>query len=218
MNLYFDIPLNPASGVFHAVIEIPRGSNVKYEFNETYNTIFVDRIFRTPVNYPQNYGFFPRTWNKYDSDPSDVIVISTESFQPGTVVPVRVVGIIYMEDTGELDHKILAVPTGLSNYSHCHDLNELPKEIVENLKWFLKNYKYRDTGTVLKILGSDERKKALEFLEECNKEFLERREARKTLRRRTSDITEAGWEQRRKRFKKQDDPDEKDHPQYPKTD
>ncbi len=97
MNLFHDLPLtSKKDGIFHAVIEIPKNSRVKYEYNEDYGTIMVDRIFRTPIAYPQNYGFFPKTWNKYDKDPMDVIVISTEVFAPGVVVPVRIIGIIKM--------------------------------------------------------------------------------------------------------------------------
>ena len=171
VNLFFDLPLEAEDGIFHAIIEIPRNSRIKYEFNERLNAIFVDRVFRTPVNYPQNYGFFPQTWNKYDKDPSDVIVVSSEAFQPGTVVPVRVVGIIELEDTGELDHKLIAVPTGLSDHANCQDITDLDPEIIENLKWFLEHYKFRDSGETLKVLGAKSRHEALEFLKSCHKEF-----------------------------------------------
>jgi inorganic pyrophosphatase len=181
INLFFDLPLSDDSDdreVFHAIIEIPKHSRIKYEFNEKFNTIFVDRVFRTPVNYPQNYGFFPQTWNKYDQDPADVIVISSDAFLPGVVVPVRVVGIIELEDTGELDHKLIAVPTGLSDHTNCMDITELDNEIVENLKWFLKHYKFRDSGETLNVLGSKGREDALKFLRSCHKEF-KRREGKK---------------------------------------
>ncbi len=171
MNLFTDLPLEADENVFHAVIEIPKKSSIKYEFNEKYNTIFVDRVFRTPVSYPQNYGFFPQTWNKYDNDPMDVIVISSESFGPGVVVPIRIVGIIEMDDTGELDHKILAVPEGHSDYEHCEDIGDLDAEIVANLEWFLEHYKDREPKKEVKVLKTKGKIEAMAFLEECAEEF-----------------------------------------------
>ena len=110
MNLFIDLPLaTEDNGIFHAVVEIPKHSRVKYEYSEKYGAIMVDRVFRTPVDYPQNYGFFPRTWNKYDNDPMDVIIVSSEEFMPGVIVPVKLLGIIEMDDTGELDHKITKI-------------------------------------------------------------------------------------------------------------
>ncbi len=171
MNLFYDLPLNADENIFHAVIEIPKGSRVKYEYSEKYGTIFVDRVFRTPVDYPQNYGFFPQSWNKYDNDPMDVIVVSSEKFQPGVVVPVRVIGIIEMDDTGELDHKIIAVPTGNSDYAHCKDLTDLDEETIKNMEWFLENYKGREDGKEVKLLGTKGKKEALTFLQECSDEY-----------------------------------------------
>lgn len=171
VDLFTDLPLMDEDGVYHAIIEIPKGSRIKYEFSEKYNTIVVDRVFRTPVSYPQNYGFFPQAWNKFDNDPPDVVVVSTEVFHPGVVVPVRVVGMIEMEDTGELDHKIIAVPTGASDYASCYGMRDLDQEIIENLKWFLQHYKYRDLGEKLKVLGAKNQESAVKFLKECHDEF-----------------------------------------------
>ena len=171
MNLFYDLPLTESDGTFHAVIEIPKNSRVKYEYSEKFSCVMVDRIFRTPVAYPQNYGFFPRTWNRFDNDPMDVIVIANEEFHPGIVVPVRVVGIIEMEDTGELDHKILAVPTGHSDFENCNDIADIDGEILGNLEWFLENYKGREPGKSVKIIGVKDHATAIKFLNECAEEF-----------------------------------------------
>jgi len=171
MNLFFDVPLSNDEKIFNAIVEIPKNSRVKYEYDEKLGAITVDRIFRTPVAYPQNYGFFPRTWNKFDNDPMDTIIISAESFFPGAVVPVRPIGIIEMEDTGELDHKILSVPTGHSDFEHCRDISDLDAEIVENLRWFLSHYKDRENGKFVKILDTKNAAAAIKFLRDCEKEF-----------------------------------------------
>ncbi|MBF0186531.1 MAG: inorganic diphosphatase [Magnetococcales bacterium] len=171
IDLYTGLPLKAEDDVYHMIIEIPKHSRIKYEFSEKYNTIMVDRLFRTPISYPQNYGFFPQSWNRFDNDPPDVIVVSTESFHPGVIVPVRVIGIIELEDMGEMDHKVIAVPTGASDHAHCADIRDLDPEIVENLKWFLMHYKYRDINDTLKVLGVRGKRTAVQFLDDCHKEF-----------------------------------------------
>lgn len=171
MNLYHDIALQPKEGVFHAIVEIPKDSKVKYEFDHELGTVFVDRIFRTACGYPQNYGFFPRTWNKYDKDPMDVIIFSNETFAPGVVVPVRIVGIIEMDDTGELDHKILAVPVKEAAFDGVKDIADIPQELLGNLEWFLANYKNREPGKEVKLLGNKDSAAALAFIQECEEEY-----------------------------------------------
>jgi len=76
----------------NAIIEIPKDSYVKYEFDKELNTIMVDRIGKTPIAYNFNYGFIPQSHNEDDGDPLDVIVLSRFPFVPGCVVPCRVVG------------------------------------------------------------------------------------------------------------------------------
>ncbi len=170
-NLFTDIPLEGKKDTFHAVIEIPRGSAIKYEYNEHMGCMMLDRLFKTPVTYPQNYGFFPRTWNKYDKDPMDVIIVCSQSINSGTVVPVRVVGIIEMDDTGELDHKILAVPAGDHRQENVMDIADFDHHTLENMTWFLNHYKDREAGKEVKILGVKGKGDALAFLAECKEEY-----------------------------------------------
>jgi len=175
-NLFTDIETKAGDGVFHAVVEIPKDSKIKYEYADKMGCVMVDRFFKTPIAYPQNYGFFPQTWNKYDNDPMDVIVISNEKIYPGVVVPVRVIGIIEMDDTGEVDHKILAVPEGDPNFANVKtvaDLNTHFTEILPNLEWFLANYKGREKGKEVIVHGTKERDVALAFLDECMAEYEE---------------------------------------------
>ncbi len=171
MNLFKDIPLRNET-LFNAIVEIPKASRVKYEYDDHLGVIAVDRIFKTPVSYPQNYGFFPRAWNKYDHDPMDVIILSREAFVPGALVGVRIIGIIEMDDTGELDHKIIAVCDGEADYKGIEDITD-PKvsEDIANLEWFLGNYKGREKGKKVTVLGIKGRADALKFLEECEAEY-----------------------------------------------
>ncbi len=173
-NLFTDIETKVEEGVFHAVVEIPKDSKIKYEYADKMGCMMVDRMFKTPVAYPQNYGFFPQTWNKYDNDPMDVIIISNEQIFPGVVVGVRVIGIIEMDDTGEVDHKILSVPVGDSNFDHIDTVADLKAhypEILPNLEWFLGNYKGREKGKEVIVHGTKEKDVALAFLDECMAEY-----------------------------------------------
>jgi len=91
-NLFHDLKLgNDELTEVNAIIEIPKDSMVKYEFDKELGCIMVDRIGRTPIPYNFNYGLLPQTWNKDDNDPLDIIVLSRFGFAPGVVVPSRVV-------------------------------------------------------------------------------------------------------------------------------
>ena len=91
-----------------AFIEIPKGSHIKYEYDEKTGFIKVDRILHTSMVYPYNYGFVPGTLGE-DGDPLDIMVISNESFAPGTTVIVKPVGVLLMKDEEGIDTKVMAV-------------------------------------------------------------------------------------------------------------
>jgi Inorganic pyrophosphatase len=93
---------NPPDELY-VVIEIPAGSNVKYEYDKVNKVFIVDRVLYTAMSYPFNYGFIPGTLTE-DGDPLDAVVISSVSFLPGTVVSVRPVGILSMEDEHGVDY------------------------------------------------------------------------------------------------------------------
>src|SRR6202021_2195205 len=96
---------------FQAVIEIPLGSNVKYELDKASGMLRVDRIIHSAVYYPANYGFIPQTYAE-DDDPLDVLVLCQEAVAPMTLVTARAIGLMTMLDTGKPHHKILAGAVG----------------------------------------------------------------------------------------------------------
>ncbi|HEY5714353.1 MAG TPA: inorganic diphosphatase [Candidatus Gracilibacteria bacterium] len=172
MNLFTNIPLRGKKpNTFHAVVEIPKGSKVKMEYNEDLGVMSVDRMFRTPCGYPHNYGFFPQSWNKYDKDPMDVIIIARDIIPSGTLCPIRVVGMIEMDDSGELDHKIIGVCHDDEYYDEVTNIDDPKMEMeVGHLVWFMSHYKERQKKEV-KILGVKGASEALKFLEECEAEY-----------------------------------------------
>ncbi len=115
---------------FQAVIEIPLGSNVKYELDKPTGLLKVDRIIHSAVFYPANYGFIPQTYAE-DNDPLDVLVLCQEPVQPLALIKARAIGVMTMVDSGASDDKIIAVATNDPEFS----------EYLEALRRFFQDYK-----------------------------------------------------------------------------
>lgn len=149
MNIWKDINENKISeNEFYAVIEISKGSKNKYELEKETGMIILDRILHTSMVYPTNYGFIPRTYSE-DNDPLDVLVICSEKIEPLSLVNCRPIGVLYMDDDGEKDEKILAVPTKDPFYNEVDDVCKLPKHQIEELKHFFATYKALENKTTL---------------------------------------------------------------------
>ncbi len=91
-------------------IEIPAGSDIKYEVDKESGAVFCDRFLYTAFRYPFNYGFVPNTLSP-DGDPVDVLVLSDKTVAPGVVIPCIPIGMLEMEDEEGIDTKVIAVPT-----------------------------------------------------------------------------------------------------------
>ena len=87
---------------FAVVVEIPSGSNVKYELDKTTGLLRLDRVLYSAVHYPANYGFIPQTYAE-DGDPLDVLVLCQEPVAPLTLVEARAIGLMTMLDAGKRD-------------------------------------------------------------------------------------------------------------------
>ena len=125
---------------FIAVIEIPKGSNQKYEMDKETGLLMLDRILFTSTHYPQNYGFIPRTFAD-DGDPLDVLVICSEKLEPLSLVRCFPIGVITMHDGGASDEKVIAIPFSDPNYRGYRDIDALPGHIFDEMKHFFKVYK-----------------------------------------------------------------------------
>jgi len=132
---------------FLAVIEIPIGSNVKYELDKETGLLRVDRVLYSAVHYPANYGFIPQTLAE-DDDPLDVLVLCQEEIQPLTLVHARAIGVMTMRDSGKLDHKILAVAVHDPEYNTFREAGELPPHRLALLQRFFQDYKSLEGKTV----------------------------------------------------------------------
>src|ERR1700760_4717447 len=122
------------------VIEIPRGSHLKYEVDKPTGLLMLDRVLFSAVHYPANYGLIPQTYY-LDHDPLDILVICSEYLQPFSMLEARVVGIMHMRDNGEADDKIIAVAAKDISLEHIMDIEDLPPHTLHELKNFFEDYK-----------------------------------------------------------------------------
>ena len=102
-----EVPADIATFV-PTVIEIPRGSHLKYEVDKPTGLLRLDRVLYSAVHYPANYGFIPRT-HADDGDPLDILVLMQEPVVPLTIVRARAIGGLRMVDDKGGDDKIIAV-------------------------------------------------------------------------------------------------------------
>ena len=153
----------------NVVIEIPKDAEpVKYEVDKATGAIFVDRILSTPMRYPCNYGYIPRTLGG-DGDPADVLVILPLSLVPGSVIRCRPVGVLLMEDESGEDEKLLAVPIDkvFNGYSHVTDIDKVSRHWLERIGHFFEHYKDLDQGKWVKLKGWGDAAQAKQIVQEA---------------------------------------------------
>ena len=137
---WHDIPLpETIEDWFPVYIEIPRGSNVKYELDKATGLLFVDRILFSSVYYPANYGFVPRTYCP-DGDAIDVLVFG-EEVVPQAIVRARAIGVMRMRDEKGEDNKLIAVHIDDPEYRDYQDIKQLPPHRMRELQRFFLDYK-----------------------------------------------------------------------------
>ncbi len=126
--------------VVDALIEIPKGSRNKYEYDDASGRLRLDRVLYSPLHYPADYGFIPDTLAE-DEDHLDVLIVTHEPSFPGCIVPVRPVGVLDMHDEKGRDEKILAVPVGDPRFSEVTDLAHLAPHFLKEIEHFFQVYK-----------------------------------------------------------------------------
>ncbi len=163
MNIWHD--LNPAEMTpecFSAVIEISKGSKLKYELDKQTGIMRLDRILYTSTHYPANYGFLPLTYAE-DNDPLDVLIICSESINSMTLVQAYPIGVIHMIDSGMPDEKIIAIPFSDPNYNMYKSVFDLPKHIFNEMIHFFQVYKQLENKETVvdELRGPDRAKKII---------------------------------------------------------
>jgi inorganic pyrophosphatase len=149
-----------ATGTFTAVIEIPKGSRNKYEYDHETKAIKLDRFLYSSVVYPTDYGFIPDTLS-LDSDPLDVMVLVSEPTFPGCVIEVKPIALFRMEDDKGVDDKVLAVPCSDPNWNQLETLDDVAKQMRDEIEHFFSIYKDLEQKAV-KVRGWFSREEAIE--------------------------------------------------------
>lgn len=137
----------------NAIIEIPaHHAPVKYEINEELDALEVDRFMATPMFYPANYGYIPKTLGE-DGDPLDILVITPHPVVPGSIIRCRAVGVLKMADESGSDAKLIAVPhTSLTSiYNDIQDIQDVPQLLRRQISHFFENYKDLEEGKWVKV-------------------------------------------------------------------
>ncbi len=151
-----------------AVIEIPFGSNIKYEIEKESGAVVVDRVMHSAMYYPANYGFVNKTLSQ-DGDPADVLVLTEYPMQAGSVVNCRLVGVLIMEDESGIDEKLLAVPHGKIDptYNEIQDIDDLPKHTLDKIKNFFETYKMLEPNKWVKVKEFQNKEAATKILQDA---------------------------------------------------
>jgi inorganic pyrophosphatase len=164
MNLWHDLSSGPKlPHIVHAVIEVPKGNRNKYEYSKKAGVIKLDRVLYSPVVYPGDYGFIPRTLFE-DGDPMDILVMINEATFPGCVIEARPIGLFKMIDDNEKDYKVLAVPSTDPNFHGVSKLGDIARHFPKEVEHFFLTYKQLQ-GTSVETNGwvdADEAKSEIE--------------------------------------------------------
>jgi inorganic pyrophosphatase len=171
MNLWHDI--EPGSkDAMNVIVEINKGSKNKYEVDKATGLIALDRVSHTGQDFPFDYGFVPRSlW--HDSDPLDVIILTTYPLMPGILVKARPVAIMNMIDSGEGDDKIIAVPVDDPRFETLTDLSDINPHLVKEIEHFYSTYK-KLQNKVVEVTGFKGKKEAENAFEEGLKLYQEK--------------------------------------------
>ena len=153
----------------NVIIEVPIGGEpIKYEMDKESGAQFVDRFLYTSMRYPGNYGFIPHTLSG-DGDPADVLVCNTRALVPGSVIAVRPVGVLVMEDESGQDEKIVAVPVSklTKRYDKVAEYTDLPEITLKQIEHFFEHYKDLEPNKWVKVLRWGDKAEAHKLIVEA---------------------------------------------------
>jgi inorganic pyrophosphatase len=166
------VDVGDPSKAINIVVEIPKGSSIKYEFDTATGLLFVDRKLYTAMNYPFNYGFIPRTL-EMDGDPVDALILGEDPVVPLSIVKSRPIGVLITEDEEGQDSKVIATPVSKIDptFSKIDDIKDLPEYIENQIKHFFEHYKELEEGKFVKVKGWEGKQGAVKKITESIQRF-----------------------------------------------
>ena len=162
---------NPPAEIY-AVVECLKGERNKYEYDKDLPGVVLDRVLHSNVHYPSDYGFIPRSYYD-DDDPLDVLVLVEDQTFPGCVIEARPVALMRMDDDGETDDKVIAVPREDPRYDHVEDLEDLTEQTRAEISEFFETYKNLESGKKTETLGFEGRQAAYDAIEHAQDRYEE---------------------------------------------
>ena len=154
-----------ANLVVEALIEIPAGSQNKYEYDKEKGRFVLDRVLYSPMHYPTEYGYLEGTLAE-DGDPLDILVLTTFPTFPGCVIETRVIGALIMADDKGQDEKLLGVPVNDPRWNHVNSLEDVSPHILKEIAHFFQVYKDLENKKTV-IEGWKDAEFAKQLYEDC---------------------------------------------------
>ncbi len=177
LNPWHDLSPGPAApDQVTAIIEIPAKSRNKYELCKESGLLRLDRVLYSAVHYPGDYGFIPQTLHE-DGDPIHILVRIQEPTFPGCLIDARPIGVLRMLDRGELDYKILAVPSNDPFYHEYFDIADIPQHYLKEVEHFFHIYKDLE-GKRVQTVGWEKSEVAMRVITDALARYWERYAAR----------------------------------------
>jgi inorganic pyrophosphatase len=166
------VEVGDPSKAINIVVEIPKGSSIKYEFDTATGFLFVDRKLYTAMNYPFNYGFIPKTL-EMDGDPVDALILGEDPVVPLSIVKSRPIGVLLTEDEEGQDSKVIATPVSKIDptFSKIDDIKDLPEYIENQIAHFFEHYKELEEGKFVKVKGWEGKQGAVKKITESIQRF-----------------------------------------------
>nr|WKN36188.1 inorganic diphosphatase [Tunicatimonas sp. TK19036] len=162
---------NPEEFTFDVIVEIPKGSRNKYEYDPVKKMIRYDRMIFSSMFYPSDYGFIPESLAG-DGDPLDALVLVSEPTFPGCLIEVKPIGLFRMRDEKGPDAKILCVPISDPIWNKVNTLDEINPHLKKEIEHFFQVYKDLEKKKV-GIDGWEDREAAIEVYKESKRRFRE---------------------------------------------
>ncbi|AEJ39973.1 Inorganic diphosphatase [Sulfobacillus acidophilus TPY] len=155
--------------IVDVVIEIPRGSQNKYEVDHETGRIRLDRVLFSPMHYPAEYGLIENTLSE-DGDPLDALVLTSFPTFPGCIVRARIVGLLEMSDDKGVDNKLLGVAADDPRFDGIQSLDDVNPHILKEIPHFFQTYKQLENKEV-EIRGWKGTEEALKVLEASRQRY-----------------------------------------------
>jgi inorganic pyrophosphatase len=172
MTDYLSLPVGSnAPELINAVVEIPLGSNNKYEYDKALRVFRLDRRLYSAVHFPGDYGFIPSTIS-VDSDPLDVLILAATPSFTGCLTAVRPIGLLETIDQSVVDEKILAVAQDSPRYSEVHEYCDIYPHLLKEIEHFFGVYKDLE-GKRTKVVGWENAEYARKIIMESHQRYVE---------------------------------------------